>query len=180
MGVRRSLHVRVGGRFGAHQCCYWVVYTAPRPRNGAIDRMPARLTDKERVRIESLVNEKIRNNIQVATHGMDIDTAIKEGAVALFGEKYGDTVRVVDVLGFSKELCGGTHVTATGDIGLFRITSEGSIASGVRRIEAVTGATAYNTIQAEQESLVAIRGLLKAPSNEEIAKLKKLLEKNRQ
>nr|ABK80645.1 putative alanyl-tRNA synthetase class IIc [uncultured marine Nitrospinaceae bacterium] len=138
------------------------------------------LTDKERVRIESRVNEKIRDNIQVATQEMDIDTAIKEGAVALFGEKYGDTVRVVDVLGFSKELCGGTHVNATGDIGLFRITSEGSIASGVRRIEAVTGAKAYNNIQAEQESLAAIRVLLKAPSNEEITKLKKLLEKNRQ
>jgi alanyl-tRNA synthetase len=138
------------------------------------------LTDKERVRIESLVNEKIRKNIQVATQEMDIDTAIKEGAVALFGEKYGDTVRVVDVPGFSKELCGGTHVGATGDIGLFRITSEGGIASGVRRIEAVTGATAYNTVRGEQESLAAIRGLLKAPSSEEIAKLKKLLEKNRQ
>jgi alanyl-tRNA synthetase len=138
------------------------------------------LTDKERVRIESRVNEKIRENIQVATREMDIDTAIKEGAVALFGEKYGDTVRVVDVPGFSKELCGGTHVSATGDIGLFRITSEGGIASGVRRIEAVTGATAYDTIRAEQESLAAIRGLLKAPSSEEIAKLKKLLEKNRQ
>ena len=138
------------------------------------------LTDKERVRIESRVNEKIRENIQVATREMDIDTAIKEGAVALFGEKYGDTVRVVDVPGFSKELCGGTHVNATGDIGLFRITSEGGIASGVRRIEAVTGATAYDTIRTEQESLAAIRGLLKAPSSEEIAKLKKLLEKNRQ
>lgn len=138
------------------------------------------LTDKEKVRIESRVNEKIRGNIQVSTREMDIDTAIKEGAMALFGEKYGDTVRVVDVPGFSKELCGGTHVTATGDIGFFRITSEGGIASGVRRIEAVTGATAYDTIRAEQESLAAIRGLLKAPSSEEIAKLKKLLEKNRQ
>jgi alanyl-tRNA synthetase len=138
------------------------------------------LTDKERARIESRVNEKIRDNIQVYTQEMDIDTAIKEGAVALFGEKYGNTVRVVYVPGFSKELCGGTHVTATGDIGLFRITSEGSIASGVRRIEAVTGATAYNSVQAEQESLAVIRDLLKAPSKEEIAKLKKLLEKNRQ
>ncbi len=138
------------------------------------------LTDKERVRIESRVNEKIRDNIQVATQEMDIDTAIKEGAVALFGEKYGDTVRVVNIPGFSKELCGGTHVTATGDIGLFRITSEGGIASGVRRIEAVTGATAYSTIRAEQESLSALRGLLKAPPNEEISKLKKLLAKNRQ
>lgn len=138
------------------------------------------LTDKERTRIESRVNEKIRDNIQVSTDEMDIDAAIKEGAMALFGEKYGDKVRVVDMPGFSKELCGGTHVTATGDIGLFRITSEGGIASGVRRIEAVTGATAYDTIRAEQESLSAIRGLLKAPSNEEITKLKKLLEKNRQ
>jgi alanyl-tRNA synthetase len=138
------------------------------------------LTDKERVRIESRVNEKIRENIPVATREMAIETAIKEGAMALFGEKYGDTVRVVDIPGFSKELCGGTHVSATGDIGLFRITSEGGIASGVRRIEAVTGATAYDTIRAEQDSLAAIRALLKAPSNEEIAKLKKLLEKNRQ
>jgi alanyl-tRNA synthetase len=138
------------------------------------------LTDKERVRIESRVNEKIRENIPVATREMAIETAIKEGAMALFGEKYGDTVRVVDIPGFSKELCGGTHVSATGDIGLFRITSEGGIASGIRRIEAVTGATAYDTIRAEQDSLVAIRALLKAPSNEEIAKLKKLLEKNRQ
>ena len=138
------------------------------------------LADKERIRIESRVNEKIRENIQVLTQEMDIDSAIKEGAMALFGEKYGEAVRVVNIPGFSKELCGGTHVTATGDIGLFRITSEGGIASGVRRIEAVTGATAYDTIRAEQESLSAIRGLLKAPSHEEIAKLKKLLAKNRQ
>ncbi len=138
------------------------------------------LTNKERIRIESRVNEKIRDNIQVATQEMDIDTAIKEGAVALFGEKYGDTVRVVNVPGFSKELCGGTHVTATGDIGLFRITSEGGIASGVRRIEAVTGAMAYDSVRAEQESLSKLRELLKAPANEEVAKLKKLLAKNRQ
>ena len=111
---------------------------------------------------------------------MDIETAIKKGAVALFGEKYGNTVRVVDVPGFSKELCGGTHVAATGDIGLFRIFSEGGIASGVRRIEAITGATAYNTIRVEQECLSIIRELIKAPPNEEIPKLKKLLDKNRQ
>ncbi|MBT6346460.1 MAG: alanine--tRNA ligase, partial [Nitrospina sp.] len=138
------------------------------------------LTDKERARIETLVNEKIRENIPVSTREMDIDTAIKEGAVALFGEKYGDTVRVVNVPGFSKELCGGTHVTATGDIGIFRITSEGGIASGVRRIEAVTGSNAHATILAEQESLSAMRELLKAPPSEEISKLKKLLSKNRQ
>ncbi len=138
------------------------------------------LTDKERTRIESRVNEKIRENIQVSTREMDIDTALKEGAMALFGEKYGEKVRVVNIPGFSKELCGGTHVTATGDIGLFHIISEGGIASGVRRIEAVTGATAYDTIRGEQKSLSAIRELLKSPSNEEIVKLKKLLAKNRQ
>ena len=97
------------------------------------------LTDKERCKIESLVNEKIRKNIPVSTEEMDIEDALKEGAMALFGEKYGDQVRVVTVPGFSMELCGGTHVSATGDIGLFRILSEGGIASGVRRIEAVTG-----------------------------------------
>ncbi len=138
------------------------------------------LTDKERIRIETRVNEKIRENLPVSTREMDIDTAIKEGAVALFGEKYGDTVRVVNVPGFSKELCGGTHVTATGDIGMFRIISEGGIASGVRRIEAVTGSSAHATFRTEQESLSTIRELLKAPPSEEIAKLKKLLGKNRQ
>ena len=138
------------------------------------------LTEKERGRIESLVNEKIRKNIQVSTNDMGIEDALKEGAMALFGEKYGDRVRVVSVPGFSKELCGGTHVSATGDIGLFRIVSEGGIASGVRRIEAVTGNTAYEKVHSEYESLAAIRSILKAPTNEELAKVKKLLEKNRE
>jgi alanyl-tRNA synthetase len=137
------------------------------------------LTEKERRRIESLVNEKIRDNIQVSTKEMEIEDALKEGAMALFGEKYGDKVRVVTVPGFSKELCGGTHVSATGDIGLFRIVSEGGIASGVRRIEAVTGSTAYDKVHSEYETLAAIRSALKAPTDEELSKIKKLLEKNR-
>ena len=138
------------------------------------------LTEKERHKTESLVNEKIRDNIQVSTKEMEIEEALKEGAMALFGEKYGDRVRVVSVPGFSKELCGGTHVSATGDIGLFRIVSEGGIASGVRRIEAVTGAAAYYKVNSEHESLSAIRSVLKAPVNEELSKVKKLLEKNRE
>ncbi|MEC8957128.1 MAG: alanine--tRNA ligase [Nitrospinota bacterium] len=138
------------------------------------------LTEKERHKIESLVNEKVRDNIQVSTKEMEIEEALKEGAMALFGEKYGDRVRVVSVPGFSKELCGGTHVSATGDIGLFRIVSEGGIASGVRRIEAVTGAAAYHKVNSEHESLSAIRSVLKAPANEELSKVKKLLEKNRE
>ena len=138
------------------------------------------LTEKERHKTESLVNEKIRDNIQVSTKEMEIEEALKEGAMALFGEKYGDRVRVVSVSGFSKELCGGTHVSATGDIGLFRIVSEGGIASGVRRIEAVTGAAAYHKVNSEHESLSTIRSVLKAPANEELSKVKKLLEKNRE
>jgi alanyl-tRNA synthetase len=138
------------------------------------------LTEKERGRIESMVNEKVRDNIKVSTEEMSIEDALKKGAMALFGEKYGDRVRVVSVPGFSKELCGGTHVSATGDIGLFRIVSEGGIASGVRRIEAVTGGTAYEKVHSEYESLAQIRSILKAPADEELAKVKKLLEKNRE
>ncbi|NIQ03012.1 MAG: alanine--tRNA ligase [Nitrospinaceae bacterium] len=138
------------------------------------------LTDKERERIEALVNEKVRENIQVDTEEMDIETALEKGAVALFGEKYGDSVRVVSVPGFSKELCGGTHVSATGTIGFFKIIQETGIASGVRRIEAVTGPKAYDRIQREFDNLGGIRSLIKAQPDEELAKLKKLIEKNKE
>lgn len=138
------------------------------------------LSEREKNRIETLVNEKIRDNIRVETEEMTIENAMKAGAMALFGEKYGSEVRVVSVPGFSKELCGGTHITATGDIGLFRITSEGGIASGVRRIEAVTGKAAYERVQKENETLNAIRSLLKAQPDEELNRVKKLIEKTRE
>jgi alanyl-tRNA synthetase len=138
------------------------------------------LTDNERERIEALVNEKIRENIAVNTDEMDIETALEKGAVALFGEKYGDSVRVVSVPGFSKELCGGTHVSATGNIGFFKITQETGIASGVRRIEAVTGSQAYERIQKEFDNLSGIRSLIKAQPDEELKKIKKLIEKNKE
>jgi alanyl-tRNA synthetase len=138
------------------------------------------LTDNERERIEALVNEKIRENIAVNTDEMDIETALEKGAVALFGEKYGDSVRVVSVPGFSKELCGGTHVSATGNIGFFKITQETGIASGVRRIEAVTGSQAYERIQKEFDNLSSIRSLIKAQPDEELKKIKKLIEKNKE
>ena len=138
------------------------------------------LTDKERTRIEALVNEKIRENIAVDTEEMNIETALEKGAVALFGEKYGDRVRVVSVTDFSKELCGGTHVSATGNIGFFKLTQETGIASGVRRIEAVTGPMAYQRIQREFDNLSGIRSLIKAQPDEELKKLQKLINKNKE
>ncbi len=99
----------------------------------------AGLSAEERTAVERIVNEHIVQNTEVTTTVMDIDTALKTGAMALFGEKYGDEVRVVNIPGFSRELCGGTHVSRTGDIGVARIVYEGSISAGVRRIEAVTG-----------------------------------------
>ncbi|QPJ63588.1 MAG: alanine--tRNA ligase [Candidatus Nitronauta litoralis] len=138
------------------------------------------LSPQERFRLEDLVNEKIRNNIPVQKDEMDIEQAIEEGAVALFGEKYGDRVRVVDVPGFSKELCGGTHVNATGEIGFFRIVQETGVASGVRRIEAVTGPISFQRIQKEFQDITSIRSMLKAPPDEEVARLEKLLIKQKE
>src|SRR5713226_7241086 len=97
------------------------------------------MTQDEIKEVERLVNEQILRNVKVETDIMPVEDAIRAGAMALFGEKYSGMMRVLTVPGFSKELCGGTHVRATGDIGLFKITSDESIASGVRRIRAVTG-----------------------------------------
>ncbi len=106
------------------------------------------LSPAEKVAIEQRVNEKIRENISTNTQLLDREAAIEQGATALFGEKYGSSVRVVSLGAFSKELCGGTHIAATGGIGLFRILSETGIAAGVRRIEAVTGRVAFEQLQA--------------------------------
>ncbi len=138
------------------------------------------LGETEKSRIENLVNEKIQENIFVETNELSIEEALNEGAVALFGEKYGDRVRVVSVPGFSKELCGGTHAAATGNIAVFKILSETGIASGVRRIEALTGPSAFQKIQEEFNRLAQLRNLLKAQPEEEFSKLNKLMDKNRQ
>ena len=130
--------------------------------------------------IEALVNDQIRANSQVATELCDMDAAKAKGAMALFGEKYGDTVRVLTMGdGFSVELCGGTHVNRTGDIGLFRITSESGVAAGVRRIEAITGAAALALFD-RVESLVDTAGRsLKASRDTLIEKLDALVAQNR-
>ncbi len=129
--------------------------------------------------IENLVNEEIRKNNATDTDLMTYDDAIESGAMALFGEKYGDKVRVLRVGDFSVELCGGTHVERTGDIGVFKITSEGGVASGVRRIEAVTGKGAVDWIDANQQILGNLAGLLRSQPDQALAKVEQLLKRNK-
>ncbi len=115
------------------------------------------LSPAELERIEDEVNEQIWRDVSLHTILMDLDQAMNSGAVALFGEKYQDKVRVVEIPGYSKELCGGTHVTATGAIGLFKITAEGGISAGVRRMEAVTGRAALQRFRADEQLLQHIQ-----------------------
>jgi alanyl-tRNA synthetase len=119
------------------------------------------ITTEQLNTIEQLVNEQVRANHQLNTQLMDLDEAKASGAMALFGEKYDEKVRVVSMGEFSTELCGGTHVNQTGDIGLFKLTSESGIASGVRRIEAITGATALAYVQQQAQTLQQAANLLK-------------------
>ena len=114
------------------------------------------VTRDEQLAIERIVNEQVRRNTPVTTEVRSTQEAIAAGAMALFGEKYGDKVRVVSVPGFSMELCGGTHVRATGDIGFFVIVGEGGVAAGVRRIEALTGAGAVEWAQHQRAALQRI------------------------
>ncbi len=138
------------------------------------------LTAEQLERIEKQVNEQIRANVAVETELMSLDAAKEKGAMALFGEKYEADVRVLSMGDFSLELCGGTHASRTGDIGLFRIISEAGIAAGVRRIEAVTGANALSYVD-ETESLVAeIASLLKGSRGNVLEKVKQLSERTRQ
>ena len=126
----------------------------------------AAMTDEELKKVEQIVNEKIAENLSVETKEMTIEEAKKSGAMALFGEKYGETVRVVQMGDFSKELCGGTHVKSTGTIGSFKILSESGVAAGVRRIEAVTGSNVTAYYQNLEEQLNAAAKTLKTnPSN---------------
>ncbi|MEI4549981.1 alanine--tRNA ligase [Pseudoalteromonas spongiae] len=135
------------------------------------------VTKEELQRIEDMVNLEIRKNIDLNTELMAIDAAKEKGAMALFGEKYDDEVRVVSIGDFSIELCGGTHVKRTGDIGLFKIVSEGGIAAGVRRIEAVTGEGAVSYINKQAETLSAIAALVKGDGNNVLDKVSALVER---
>ncbi|MGM9452488.1 alanine--tRNA ligase [Legionella bozemanae] len=137
------------------------------------------LTAEQIKEIESLVNEQIRANHEVVTRVMDIDSAKKSGAVALFGEKYTDKVRVLSMGEFSKELCGGTHARRTGDIGLFKIIAEYGIASGVRRIEMVTGRYALAWVNEQQFMLNELASLLKTTTNSLSDKVGQLITENK-
>ncbi|HEU4663941.1 MAG TPA: alanine--tRNA ligase [Dokdonella sp.] len=130
-------------------------------------------------RIENLVNAEIRRNAPAEVHEMAYQDALDFGAIALFGEKYGDEVRVLKMGGFSTELCGGTHVGRTGDIGLFKIVSEGGVAAGVRRIEAVTGAAAIAFVAEEERRLDEVGDLLSASGPEVVDKLRQLFERQK-
>ncbi|HHY2256387.1 TPA: alanine--tRNA ligase [Escherichia coli] len=130
--------------------------------------------------VEDLVNAQIRRNLPIETNIMDLEAAKAKGAMALFGEKYDERVRVLSMGDFSTELCGGTHASRTGDIGLFRIISESGTAAGVRRIEAVTGEGAITTVHADSDRLSEVAHLLKGDSNNLADKVRSVLERTRQ
>jgi alanyl-tRNA synthetase len=134
---------------------------------------------EELAKIEALVNAEVRRNVEAEVRHMAYDDAIEFGAMALFGEKYGDEVRVLKMGEFSTELCGGTHVSRTGDIGLFKIVSEAGVASGVRRIEAVTGAGALAYVAEEERRLGELSQLLSTSGDDVAEKLKQLLDRQK-
>jgi len=138
------------------------------------------VTDEELARIEELVNENISKNSSVSIDEMSLEEAKKKDVIALFGEKYGDTVRMVSVGDYSKELCGGTHVLRTGEIGIFKIISESSIASGMRRIEAITGRAAYEKIKQEDSLIKEIASELNVKPEDIAKEIEKLANKLKQ
>ncbi len=139
----------------------------------------SRIEDSELKRIEVIANDYIRKNIPVITRILPKEEAMKTGAAAVFDEKYGDTVRLVQMNDFSKELCGGTHVSRTGDIGFLKIVHESSVAAGVRRIEAVTGREAVKYVEKESEELKKTAGMLRSGNLEVSDRIEKILKHQR-
>ena len=139
----------------------------------------AAVKDREVEQIEELVNEQVQANTPVTNAEMDLNDALAAGAMALFGEKYGDRVRVVKIGDFSTELCGGTHLDATGQIGFFKVAEEGAVASGVRRIEAVAGTAAVEAVARRERTLREIADILKVGADETPQRLRKLLDEQK-
>ena len=138
------------------------------------------LTADEKSKVEDLVNEKVLLNAPVETEVMPIDVARKKGAMAIFEEKYGDVVRVLTMTPDSVELCGGTHARATGDIGLFKIVSEGGIAAGVRRIEATTGMKALAYVRSLESTLGQASAAVRAGGSDLVEKIEKVVARERE
>ncbi|TNF35329.1 MAG: alanine--tRNA ligase, partial [Gammaproteobacteria bacterium] len=168
------LHAALREVLGSHVVQKGSLVTAERLRFDFAHFEP--VTQEQLQAIERLVNEEIRANSAVTTDITDMDTARKKGAMALFGEKYGDSVRVLTMgHGFSVELCGGTHVKQTGDIGIMRIVSEGGIAAGVRRIEAVTGAGALAWLDEQEACLRTVEQLVRSSRDQLVSRVDQLL-----
>ncbi|WP_296493330.1 alanine--tRNA ligase [Rhodoferax sp.] len=174
--VTHLMHKALRDVLGGHVQQKGSLVNAERTRFDFAHNAP--VTDAEIREIEARVNAEILANAATQAQVMDIESAQKTGAMMLFGEKYGESVRVLDI-GSSRELCGGTHVQRTGDIGLFSITAEGGVASGVRRIEAVTGTNALAYVQGMETMLGGIAGTLKVMPNEVSARVGAMLEQMR-
>jgi len=140
----------------------------------------AALTDHEKERVEELMNQKVLESAGVGVEEMETAKAMASGAMALFGEKYGDMVRVVRVGDFSTELCGGTHLDNTADVGLFKLVSESGVAAGVRRIEAVTGLGAYNLVRAQEDELREVASLVKSTDLKVAERVERLADRARE
>ena len=167
------LHATLREIVGPHVKQYGSLVTPNRLRFDFSHFKP--LTSQNIEEIENLVNEQVRNNNLIQIEELAIQDAVGRGALAFFGDKYGEQVRMVEMGSFSKELCGGTHCTRTGDVGLFRIASEGGIAAGVRRIEALTGEGALTYAQHQEAEWRELAAVLKTTPNEVIEKAKKLV-----
>ena len=140
----------------------------------------APMTGEERELVERIVNEGVWTDHPVTTGERPYDEAVAAGAMALFGEKYADTVRIVDIPGISMELCGGTHVRSTGEIGLFKITGESGVAAGVRRIEAVTGPGAFGHLEEQGERLGEVAEILGSSTGNAPARARQLVDEKRE
>lgn len=174
--VTHIMHKALREVLGSHVQQKGSLVNAERTRFDFAHNAP--VTDAEIREIERRVNEEILANTATDARVMDIESAQKTGAMMLFGEKYGETVRVLDI-GTSRELCGGTHVQRTGDIGLFKVVAEGGVAAGVRRIEAVTGANALAYLQSLEDTVNQAAGALKSPVAELNARIAQALENAR-
>ena len=171
------LHAALRQVLGTHVKQAGSVVEPPRLRFDFTHYSP--LDQSEIIEIERLVNEQIRANEGVTTDVLPIEQALSTGAMALFGEKYGEQVRVVSIQGFSKELCGGTHVNRAGDIGVFKIANEGSISAGVRRIEAITGDAAVQQFQSATDSLHRIARMIRVSEPELVEQMERVLTNQR-